>query len=669
MKHARTFTSFAASIATLVAVFACSDSTAPARDIVAAPASAFAFQRNNNKPPVVSIAAPADSSTFAAGASVSFTGSATDPETGTLTGSSLKWTSDRDGQIGTGTSFSKSTLSSGTHTITLTATDWRGAHGSQARTITILTTAPANQAPTASISSPANNASFAQGTSITFTGSGTDSESGPLTSTALVWSSNINGQVGTGASLTTSGLSAGSHTITLTAKDPQNATGTATISITITASTTPNQAPSAAITTPTHLSTFGQGTSVSFTGWGNDPETGALTGTSLVWASSIDGQLATGTSFSKSNLSVGTHTVTLTARDAQGATGVSTHIITVSAATVTNQPPVAQFSVSCVLLVCSADASASTDDAGITQYVWNWGSGQTATVAVPLLSNTYLAAGTFTVTLTVRDVAGLSSSQSKSVTVAAAVQSPPPSGANEPSGMTALTDRPFDAINETGWDWYGVSQPTIVSDATAPKSSSSVARITYASGFTGGSGQGQVCKVGLGKKTLYMSAWIKLSPNFEGHPTGANKIFYIATNSDATFVLPEADGVGSNPLYPRFVLQNLAANYQDQGGVYATTVGRMQNVGSGTQIVRGQWHKYEYLLVNNTPGLADGSIDEWQDGVKTFSLPNLSFVPASATGSAATWGSVCWQPIWGGQGGTVVNTFYMELDHVYISGK
>ena len=51
-----------------------------------------------------------------------------------------------------------------------------------------------------------------------------------------------------------------------------------------------------------------------FAGTGSDPEDGTLTGASLVWTSSINGQIGTGTSFSTTTLSAGTHTITLTAK-------------------------------------------------------------------------------------------------------------------------------------------------------------------------------------------------------------------------------------------------------------------------------------------------------------------------------------------------------------------
>jgi chitinase len=60
---------------------------------------------------------------------VSFAGNASNPEDGTLSGRSLVWTSSRDGQIGTGTSFSTTSLSVGPHTIRLTTTDSQGATG------------------------------------------------------------------------------------------------------------------------------------------------------------------------------------------------------------------------------------------------------------------------------------------------------------------------------------------------------------------------------------------------------------------------------------------------------------------------------------------------------------------------------------------------------------
>ena len=90
-----------------------------------------------NEAPTVTLSAPAAGSSFTSGDVISFEGSATDPEDGALSGSSLAWSSSLDGEIGTGTSFTRSDLSVGTHTITLTATDSKGASGMATITITV----------------------------------------------------------------------------------------------------------------------------------------------------------------------------------------------------------------------------------------------------------------------------------------------------------------------------------------------------------------------------------------------------------------------------------------------------------------------------------------------------------------------------------------------------
>jgi len=81
----------------------------------------------------------------------------------------------------------------------------------------------------------------------------------------------------------------------------------------------------------------------------------------------------------------------------------------------TDNPPVASFTYSCSGLTCSFDGRASTDDNGITAYNWTFGDGTTGSGAT--VSKTYSAAGTYSVTLTVRDTANQTNSQTKSVTV------------------------------------------------------------------------------------------------------------------------------------------------------------------------------------------------------------------------------------------------------------
>ena len=444
-----------------------------------------------NLPPTASITAPVDGSSVPQGTSVTFTGSGSDPEDGALSGASLVWTSNRDGQIGTGTTFSRSNLSVGQHVITLRATDAQGASGTATTNITItqgnnqapvarftwscpgmqctmdaststddvgivryswnwgdgrtenrvspiakntwqvasiytvtltvtdgggLTNSVSrqvsvpNQAPVAAITAPPAGSVFLLGAPVTLTGTGTDLEDGALGGAALTWSSDVDGVLGTGGSLTTSGLSAGTHLITLTVRDALNATGTATRTIVI------NRPPTAQVTAPAPNSSYPAGSAVTFTGTGTDPEDGALSGAALAWASNVDGALGTGASLTTSSLSVGPHVITLTATDSRGATHSATVNVTITSVN-TNQPPVARFTWTCPTLQCTLDASTSSDDAGVVKYFWNWGNGRSETKLGPIVRNTWAVAGTYTVTLTVTDAGGLTNSVSHQVTV------------------------------------------------------------------------------------------------------------------------------------------------------------------------------------------------------------------------------------------------------------
>ncbi len=90
-----------------------------------------------------------------------------------------------------------------------------------------------------------------------------------------------------------------------------------------------NQIPTATITSPEDGSAYNEGNIIIFDGYGTDTEDKNLSGDSLVWNSNINGQIGTGTSFTVNSLSVGSHIITLTAFDDDGASGSTSVSITV----------------------------------------------------------------------------------------------------------------------------------------------------------------------------------------------------------------------------------------------------------------------------------------------------------------------------------------------------
>jgi len=84
--------------------------------------------------PELSVASPASGAVFASGAPIEFAGSANDVEEGDL-GARVVWSSNRDGEIGTGGAFTLADLTCGAHVVTVSVADLHG--GSDQETLTL----------------------------------------------------------------------------------------------------------------------------------------------------------------------------------------------------------------------------------------------------------------------------------------------------------------------------------------------------------------------------------------------------------------------------------------------------------------------------------------------------------------------------------------------------
>jgi hypothetical protein len=170
-----------------------------------------------NARPVVTIDAPADGTSVPGGTEIRLAGAAADLEDGDL-GTTLAWTSDRDGLLGTGTELA-ATLSEGTHVLAAGATDSEGAGGSAAVRVVI---APAP--PVVAVAVPTLTV---EGSPVLLAGTADDFTDGSLAG-RLVWTSDLQGRLGDGAALVVGALAAGTHTITARATDSDGLAAEAT---------------------------------------------------------------------------------------------------------------------------------------------------------------------------------------------------------------------------------------------------------------------------------------------------------------------------------------------------------------------------------------------------------------------------------------------------------
>lgn len=197
------------------------------------------------------------------------------------------------------------------------------------------------------------------------------------------WSSSLDGDIGTPSLSTTAALTPGTHTITATYTDLFDVTVSDAITVRVVDPT--NEPPTATITAPSDGFSFDSGVPLDFAGSATDPEDGALTGASLAWTSSQEGDIGAGTSFSRV-MAEGSHIIVLSATDGQGAVGTDTvriHITSGDDGTIEGLVTIGGDGLFGVPVALSGAATASTTTTAWGGYVFSG-----------------LAAGTYTITIT-----------------------------------------------------------------------------------------------------------------------------------------------------------------------------------------------------------------------------------------------------------------------------
>ena len=329
---------------------------------------------SSNVPPVAS------STSTCSGLTCSFNASGSSDSDGSIT--SYAWNFG-DGTTGSGVMATHTYLTAGTYTVMLTVTDNSGAKRTHAQSVTV---APVNVPPVASFTS------YCSGLLRCFDAHGSRDPDGTIASYA--WSFG-DGTTGSGVMAHRAYAADGTYTVTLIVTDNGGATSQTVGIFNV------NALPVAAFT-----STW-SGLTYSFDAGGSSDNGGTIV--SYAWSFG-DGTTGSGVTAARTYAAGGTYTVTLIVTDNGGATSQTSAIIH------PNAPPVASSTSTCSGLLCSFNASGSSDpDGTIAIYAWNFGDGTTGSGVTAI--HTYAAAGTYAAMLIVTDNSGVTRTHAQSVTV------------------------------------------------------------------------------------------------------------------------------------------------------------------------------------------------------------------------------------------------------------
>ncbi|MFT3981641.1 MAG: Ig-like domain-containing protein [Ferruginibacter sp.] len=185
--------------------------------------------------------------------------------------------------------------------------------------------------PSASITSPANNSSFAAGSNITINANASDAD-GTISKVEF-----FNGSTKLGEDLTSpysytwNGVAAGTYALTAKATDNAGLTGNSTV-VNITVLT--NTAPAVSITSPANGASFTAPASISINANASDADGTVSKVEFYNGATKLGEDLSSPYSYTWSSVAAGTYTLTAVATDNQGATATSSQVsVTVSSGT------------------------------------------------------------------------------------------------------------------------------------------------------------------------------------------------------------------------------------------------------------------------------------------------------------------------------------------------
>jgi UDP-glucose 4-epimerase len=411
--------------------------TSAARSVTVNPAA--------NQAPTVSLTSPDNNATFTAPASITISADATDPDGSITRVEFFNGLTKLGESTTTPYSYNWNNVAAGMYLITARATDNQGATITSAVHF-VTVNPPANQAPAVSLTAPVNNATFTAPASITISADATDPD-GNITRVEFFNGTTKLGESTTAPySYTWSNMAVGTYSITARATDNQGATATSGAR-SVTVNSPANQAPAVSLTVPVNNATFTATASITISADATDPD-GSITRVEFFNGTTKLGESTTAPySYTWSNMAVGTYSITARATDNQGATATSdARSVTVNppanqapAVSLTSPDNNATFTASASITI-SADAT--DPDGSITRVEFFNGTTKLGESTTAPFSYTWssVAVGTYSITARATDNQGATAtSDARSVTVNSPANQAPAVSLTSPDNNATFT--------------------------------------------------------------------------------------------------------------------------------------------------------------------------------------------------------------------------------------
>jgi len=259
----------------------------------------------------------------------------------------------------------------------------------------------------------------------------------------------------------------------------------------------------------------------------------------------------------------------------------------------------------------------------------------------------------------------------------AIVRVAPASGAVTAAVTTGCTNEPagYRRVATASWDQLPGRQPevssdymtyfhdqiptlSIVQDAAAPASPSSVLRVLYPAGFRGGESPSRWGTSSLGENggNLYVCLWIRYDPWWSTEGITMDKLFYVHQNDSRLNHAMVALGE-YNDLFIHALLQFPTATPH-------YNIGQVKS--AENNVAGGGWHKVEVVWEANVPGQRNGRYRHWVDDRLIATADDAYWFEG---GNTPHWDTVWFDPIYGRTESVIPRDQSWYMDQTVVSVK